>query len=182
AKDTRAPASAPSFVTEDLGVLSNASKILATSGRWTLIGDIVALMFSFLCGGIAAWGINVFFLTGSFQELVSHYTTQEFVMFMGLGMIAMLWLDTKGHYRHRLPHWEIVGHIVVVALAGLVIGGFVQFALKSALSRLWLGLGWTFFAVFIFTARSMVRHSLNHRGMWKLPVLLVGQGPTAEAA
>jgi Undecaprenyl-phosphate galactose phosphotransferase WbaP len=163
-------------------VFAGATHILERSGRVFLMSDVIALITAFLCGGFTAWGLNVFHLTGSFQPLLSSYTLQEFVLFLGLGGIALLWLDSKGHYRQRLPYWETVGHFLSVALLGLVIGGFVQFALKNAFSRLWLGASWTYFALFLFTGRELMRRLLMLRGEWEIPALLVGNGPTADAA
>jgi undecaprenyl-phosphate galactose phosphotransferase len=163
-------------------VFAGATHILERSGRVFLMSDVIALITAFLCGGLTAWGLNVFHLTGSFQPIFSTNILQEFVLFLVLGGIALLWLDSKGHYRQRLPYWETVGHFLSVALLGLLIGGFVQFALKNAFSRLWLGTSWTYFALFLFTGRGLMRRLLMRRGLWEIPALLVGNGPTAEAA
>ncbi len=166
----------------NLGALSRSSRILRESGRWFLVSDMVALHLAFVAGGLLAWAMGNFVFGTGFQELVSLASLQEFGMFVGLGLIAILWLDIKGHYRNRLPFWETVGHLVIVASAGLMLGGFLQFALKGDLSRLWLGLGWTFFGVFLFAGRALARRHLQARGRWNVPALLIGGGPTATAA
>jgi undecaprenyl-phosphate galactose phosphotransferase len=165
----------------DLSVFTGATRILEKSGRLFVISDVIALITAFLCGGLTAWGLN-FYQEGVLQPLLSIYTVEEFMLLTGLGFIALLWLDSKGHYRQRLPYWEGVGHFLGVALLGLVVGGFVQFALKNALSRLWLGASWTYFALFLFVGRELARRFLMRRGQWEIPALLVGNGPTAQAA
>jgi len=155
--------------------------IIRISGRLLMASDALALFMAFLCGGLAARAVNLM-TTGSFQDLTGVSSVQEFIAFFGLGAMSLLWLDTKGHYRQRLPYWETVGHVVAMALAGFVIGGFMLFAAKNAPSRLWLGLSWSLFGSFILIGRALMRRGLNNRGRWQVPVLLVGDGPTAQAA
>lgn len=163
-------------------VFKNTRSILEKSGRLILISDCVALLVAFVAGGFAAWAFNTFITHESFQEIISIDTLKQFGMFASLGIAAVLWLDTKGHYRQRLPYWEAVGNIVTAAFIGFIMGGFVQFAAQTLYSRLWLGFSWTFFAIFMFVGRVMVRRMLDKRGEWKIPSLIIGNGPTAEAA
>jgi len=86
-------------------------------------------------------------------------------------------VDTKGHYRQRLPYWEAVGNIVTVALIGFIAAGFVQFAAKNDPSRLWLASSWSLFGAFLLIGRSAARRALERNGMWKVPALLIGDGP-----
>jgi len=163
-------------------VFKHTRSILEKSGRLLLLSDCVALLVAFVMGGITAWGLNTFVLGETFQQLISMDTLKQMGMFASLGAAALLWLDMKGHYRQRLPFWEIVGNIVTAALIGFIMGGFVQFAAKTLYSRLWLGFSWAYFAVFIFAGRVMMRRWLDQRGQWKIPSLIIGNGPTAEAA
>jgi undecaprenyl-phosphate galactose phosphotransferase len=156
--------------------------ILRVSGRWLLASDIIALIAAYSCGGISAWALDMYALQGSFQDLFALDTLRQFAIFSGLGLMALLWLDMKGHYRQRLPYWETIGHILSVALVGFLVGGFVQFAQKGGFSRLWLGLSWSMFAVFLLIGRSYVRKRLERKGQWQIPALLIGNGPTAQAA
>jgi undecaprenyl-phosphate galactose phosphotransferase len=156
--------------------------ILRMSGRWLLVGDIIALFAAYSSGGIIAWAINMYALQGSFQDLLAFDTLRQFGIFSGLGAMALLWLDMKGHYRQRLPYWETVGHILTVALVGFILGGFVQFAEKESFSRLWLGLSWSLFGAFLLIGRYYVRDHLESKGRWQIPALMIGTGPTAQGA
>jgi hypothetical protein len=164
-------------------VLPDFKRILQVSGRFLLISDIVALIAAFTCGGLIAWATNSYLFKAGFQPLFDLLSLQQFALFAFLGISALLWLDTKGHYRQRLPYWETTGHIVLVAFFGFVSAGFVYFAAKySASSRLWMGLSWVLFAVFLFGGRTMVRRVLDSHGQWKIPAVIVGTGPTSQAA
>ena len=156
------------------------TRVLSASGRWLLVSDLIALFLAFLCAGDLALGIKMY-LTGGFQNLVGVYSLQEFITFFGLGAMALLWLDSKGHYRQRLPYWETAGHIVALSLAGLIAAGFLLFAVKNSPSRLWLGLSWLLFGAFILIGRALTRRGLERAGLWKVPTLLIGEGPTAQA-
>lgn len=169
-----APASARVAATE--------KTILEKSGRALLMGDVLSLFLAFLTGGLGAWALNIYILNDKFQKLVGIETLQQLGIFMGLGLAALFWLDSKEHYRQRLPYWESVGHIIRVAVTGIVVGGFIQFAMKNINSRLWLGIGWTSFAMYLFVFRHFIRNWLDKRGLWKIPAILIGQGATAEAA
>jgi Undecaprenyl-phosphate galactose phosphotransferase WbaP len=160
----------------------NFSAILQKTGRGLLISDIMALILAFICGGLGALTLNLFIFKGSFQQLLSIETLKQFVIFVGLGGLALLWLDTRSHYRQRLPYWETVGHILSVAFIGFLVCGFIQFVAQSAFSRLWLGLSWVLFTIFLFTGRSMVRRGMEKSGQWHIPAIMIGNGPSAEAA
>lgn len=163
-------------------VFKNTRTILERSGRLILISDCIALLVAFVTGGLAAWAFNTFVTHETFQDFFSLATLKQFGMFASLGLAAVLWLDTKGHYRQRLPYWEAVGNIVTATSIGFIMGGFVQFAAQTLYSRLWLGFSWAAFAVFMFMGRVMVRRALDKKNAWKIPSLIIGNGPTAEAA
>lgn len=151
---------------------------LLISGRWLVISDVIAMLLAYTFGGITAH----FFNSNTGVEIFSTTALREFIIFMGLGCIVLLWLDARAHYRQRLPYWENVGHILTVCLVGLIACGFIQFAFHSLNSRLWLGLNWIFLAVFMFMGRGIVHSLLQKLGLWKIPSVLIGTGQTAEAA
>lgn len=154
---------------------------LRQSGRAILLADICALALSFMLGGFIAWMINIYVLDDGFQQLINKTSAKQFMLFMTLGGTALLWLDQQGHYRQRLPFWETVGHVLTVAIAGVLIGGFIQFAAKNEFSRLWLGLSWVMFAGLLFASRSIARRFLQARGQWQVPVILLGNDHAASA-
>lgn len=158
------------------------SGILEKTGRAFLFSDVAAILLAFMTGGLGAWALNIFVFRDNFQKLLAAETAEQFVIFMGLGLVGLFWLDSKEHYRQRLPFWESVGHIIKLAFFGFVVGGFIQFAFKSLYSRLWLGISWTSLVFYIFALRSLVRHHLRKKGQWFIPALIIGDGEAARAA
>jgi Undecaprenyl-phosphate galactose phosphotransferase WbaP len=160
----------------------NFIRILQVSGRYLLINDVIGLLTAFVCGGVGEWLINTRLLGTAFQPLYNWYTLQHMIIFSGVGLMSLLWFDTKGHYRQRLPYWETIGQILSVAFVGFIVGGFIQFASKDSSSRLWMGISWGMFAIFLFVGRSFIRRQLDRQGQWQIPALVVGKGATAQGA
>jgi undecaprenyl-phosphate galactose phosphotransferase len=155
---------------------------LRVSGRWMLITDMLALLLAFIDGAVFAWALRAFSGDHSFQDLFSYVTLQQFVIFWAVGLTSLLWLDSRGHYRQRLPYWESIGHILGIAAVGFVVSGFFEFAAHSNSSRLWIAFSWVLFAVLVFCGRNVVRHRLEKIGAWQIPAVMIGEGPTADAA
>jgi Undecaprenyl-phosphate galactose phosphotransferase WbaP len=163
-------------------ISSNEACRLPQVGTWLFLGDAAALFFAFAIGGSVTWLIDAYVFHTHFQSVWSDATVIQFSTFFVLSVVALLWLDTKGHYRERLPFWEIIGNILTVASVGFIVGGFIQFAIKGLNSRLWFGLSWVLFAVLLHFGRAAVRGWLNRRGLWEIPAVIVGDGPTAQSA
>lgn len=162
--------------------INQFESIIKASGRMLLWSDIMAMILAFAVGGLGAWVVNVLMFGDSFQRILSVETTVQFAVFICLGAMALLWLDSCGHYRQRIPYWEAVRNILTVAFIGFVVCGFAQFVAKQSFSRLWLGFSWTLFAGFLFAGRGLVRRYLHQRGRWNIPALMIGEGPLAQAA
>ncbi len=154
---------------------------MITSGRWILASDISAIMLSYL-GGV------LFVLVRSMTDgqlpeaILSAVTLQSFSVFLAIGATVILWLDSRGHYRQRLPYWESLGHIVAAASGGFIACGFIEFASHNNGSRLWTAFCWILFAVLSLVGRGLVRRHLTKEGGWNIPAVLIGEGATATAA
>ncbi len=152
------------------------------SGRWMLTADVLALVLSFVCGAMLAFAWHVWTGDVDFQDILGAATLRQAVVFFTIGLMSVLWLDTRGHYRHRLPYWEVVGHILSVTCIGFAASGFYEFAVRNNSSRLWIAFSWGLFALFMFLGRKIVRSRLEKTGAWKIPAVIIGEGPTADAA
>ncbi len=150
--------------------------------RYFFLGDLVALSLSFVCGGIGAYVIDAYILNTPLQGMSSYQVGEAFLSFLVTGLLALLWLDTKGHYIHRLPYWESTSHLFTLALVGIAAGGFLQFSAKTEYSRLWLCLSWIVFAGLLIVGRIGVRRWLQVNRQWDIPTLVIGEGTGADAA
>ena len=150
--------------------------------RFFFLGDLIALSFSFVCGGIAAYAIDAYILNTPLQGMSGYQVGEAFLSFLVTGLLALLWLDTKGHYIHRLPYWESTSHLFTLALVGIAAGGFLQFSAKTEYSRLWLCLSWIVFAGLLIVSRIVVRRWLQFNGQWDIPTLVIGEGAGADNA
>ncbi|MDE2030026.1 MAG: exopolysaccharide biosynthesis polyprenyl glycosylphosphotransferase [Alphaproteobacteria bacterium] len=152
------------------------------SGRWYLAADIFAAVLAFPAAAFLARALSPAGDHGQFRHVLSSVSVRQFMVFAFLGLASILWFDSRGHYRQRLPYWESVGHIAGLAAAGFVASGFLEFALGNHGSRLWVAFGWVLFGVVTLMARGVVRHRLEKTGAWRIPAVMIGNGPAAEAA
>lgn len=182
ARETQERQHAASETQQDLPIsFPDFGAQLRKSGRWLLIGDIMALLSAFVIGGLLSRLVRSSLFNDTFAEVWNFGTLSQFLAYIGLGMVSLLWLDTKGHYRQRLPYWEAIGHFVTIAMLGLLACGFIAFAAKGDASRLWMSLNWIMFGIFLFAGRSVVRKMLSNRQQWVIPSLIIGSGPSAQS-
>jgi undecaprenyl-phosphate galactose phosphotransferase len=149
--------------------------------RLFLASDAIALIAAFIIGGIGAWCISHYIFGHAKFNAVSYGTLREFLTFILVGSLALFWLDTKGHYTQRLPHWETMSHLMSITTIGLFISGFTLFVVKSDSSRLWMGMSWFCFAALFLAGRRIVKKFLKTYNKWTISVLLIGEGPTVDS-
>ena len=150
--------------------------------RLFLVSDSLALLVAFLLGGLVATTVHRFVLGTHLYGLFTLGALREFSVFSLIGLLSLLWLDTKGHYIQRLPHWEILSHVMAIVTIGMLLGGFTQFVFKTGDSRLWLAFGWVSFGGLFFAGRSLTRSWLRHHDKWTIRALVIGEGPAVEPA
>lgn len=93
--------------------------------------------------------------------------------------IAIL-LHLRGHYTDRLPFWSEAKELVLAAFLGLLVEGFVEYALKEHVSRSWIVSSWMLYAPFVLLVRSVVKRALLVLGVRTVRVLVVGTGVSAQ--
>jgi undecaprenyl-phosphate galactose phosphotransferase len=149
--------------------------------RLFLAGDMAALLAAFIIGGLCAWCMSHYVFGHSGFDLFNYGALREFLTFMLVGSLALFWLDTKGHYTQRLPHWETMSHLMSVTTIGFFISGFTLFVFKSDGSRLWMGMSWFCFAAFFLAGRNIVKKLLKIYNKWIISVVLIGEGPAVNS-
>lgn len=144
--------------------------------------DVLALAAAFSLAAVSSLVINEWLFDRPYRDLLGNGVGPRLAQFGGLGLCMLLWLQARGHYRRRLPLWSAMQDVVVGCLLGLLTDGFLMFAFKADFSRLWLGLAWLLAALLIPAARRAAAAGLNAYGLWRLPVVVVGSGQTAQNA
>lgn len=167
----------------DLASLPRRLNAAKRSGFLYVMTDLIALVTAFVLAGLMGWAINEFILGQTYaQTFFEADVLQEMVIFMVIGSCALLWLEAKGHYRARLSFWTEIQHIFGLAVACVLVDGFLQFASKQDLSRLWLVGSWALAGFLIIIFRMLSRYYLRGKGQYNINTLLVGSGPTAQEA
>lgn len=85
-----------------------------------------------------------------------------------------------GHYQRPLPRWTIYRHVAATTALMLLADGFLLYAAKEHLSRLWLFNSWLLAGLLILLLRHLVQRVLDRTGMWAIPAILVGSGPQLD--
>ena len=95
---------------------------------------------------------------------------------------AMLYLLGRAHYQRRLPLWSELRQVVDATLVALAVTGFIGFWTGRGMPRIPLVVLWVAFPVLAMALRSVTRYALDAAGMWRLRVVVVGQGETSRQA
>lgn len=150
--------------------------------RWLVFSDALAIVWGFVAAWVVAASVNMLFLG---REIAFADASAELIRVIHSFAIAvgvLIWFAHRGHYRTRLPFWMETQQVVKAFCFAIMLDGFMQFASKQDLSRLWVVSGWVIgcFAVLVF--RALMRHFMRRRGLWQIRTLLVGSGPVADEA
>jgi len=158
------------------------SLLRTARGMILAIGDLAALAASFLTAGIVVVLFSELTGDSSYGDLLTQILAQRGWQLPGLAGLVLAWCFHRGHYGQRLPFWTEVHQIAGACLFLLLVDGFLQYALKSAISRLWLVPTWILAPVYIMAVRQMVRRLMIALGSWDIPVLLVASPERLDGA
>jgi undecaprenyl-phosphate galactose phosphotransferase len=164
--------------TDDIIPIESFTNQRSPTERLFLIGDVAALIIAFILSGVLSRIIDQSLFGKNLTLLVPYATLREFAIYMTIGLIALVWMDTKGHYVQRLPRWETMSHVVSVTTVGLFVNGFIHFIVRNDTSRLWLAGSWLIFGALMFVNRKLIKRWLTTHGKWTISALLIGDGPT----
>ena len=150
--------------------------------QFFVLSDIAALMLGAALSWAATLLANKMLLGRDAAALFAGDQIVHLWHFSVIGVVLLLWLNQRGHYRTRLPFWMEIQNVVAGAGLCILLDSFLQFATKQDLSRLWLVSSWLFAAVAIIGLRAIVRHALRRNGTWEIRTLVIGSGATAHDA
>nr|WP_245837819.1 undecaprenyl-phosphate galactose phosphotransferase WbaP [Niveispirillum lacus] len=141
--------------------------------------DFLSLVFSFFVALLIGVLVNYFFFDHDYFVGIADTFQHRAAQFAVLAGFALFIFFALGHYRLPLPAWTAYRHVVVVCLIMLLAEGFLVYAAKYHLSRLWLVNTWLLTALTIPLGRAAARRVLDGFGLWRIPALLVGTGDLA---
>lgn len=158
-----------------LGNISNRDKYI----RLYFASDTLGLILALACSWLAALAINNF--TGdSGAFLINTYNSDRLIPFILVSAGVLVWFAYSRHYSVRMPFWLEAQKIASALGFALLVDGFLQFASKADISRLWLICSWIFSGFTIVGLRAYVRFIASKRGGFNIPTLLIGSGATAQ--
>lgn len=145
-----------------------------------LVADITALMLGFFAALLMGSLVNELVLDRAYVEGIGVVFDRRASQFAGLGGGLLLIFHMLGHYQRPLPRWTAYRHIAGATVLMMLADGFLLYAVKEHLSRLWLINSWLLGGLFIPLMRHLAQRTLDRRDLWAIPAILVGSGPQLE--
>lgn len=138
-------------------------------------GAALAALISFALASFASRGLaGAPFV--SFDTAAAARIQTALPLLLAVGIVFRI----RGHYTDRMPFWSEAKELVLAAFLGLLVEGFIEYALKEHVSRSWIVSSWVLFAPFVLLVRSIVKRSMLVLGIRTLKVLVVGTGNSAQ--
>ncbi|GFZ92221.1 undecaprenyl-phosphate galactose phosphotransferase WbaP [Elstera cyanobacteriorum] len=145
-----------------------------------LASDILAFVLAFFLALLVGVIVNQLFLENTYVDGITGTFEWRTLQFTVLAAVALFVFFVLGHYRLPVPAWTAYCHVVLVCLILLLAEGFLVYAAKYHLSRLWLVNSWLLATGLIPLGRAVTRRILDRMGLWRIPSLVVGTGEVAE--
>ena len=147
---------------------------------WYLPADMLAMAGGFVVAWAIAALLNVTFMQRDALLTVSMHDPLRLIQYMAIAAGCLLWFQHTEHYRMRMPFWQEVRKVMSTMGFALMADGFLQFASKQDVSRLWVMSAWLGAAAGIVVLRACTRAWLRRTGKFQVPTLLIGSGDTAQ--
>jgi undecaprenyl-phosphate galactose phosphotransferase len=124
-------------------------------------------------------------LTGSVYVAFGTALAGRWEVFLVGAFVTGGWLHLHGHYSERVPLWTELRDLLRVGGMMLLLEGFLQFAIKADISRVWIVVTWALFPGFAVLFRSAAKRTMTRAGSWLIPTIVFGRtedaAPVAEA-
>lgn len=92
-------------------------------------------------------------------------------------VFVLFWFHRLGHYQIRLPLRREARQIVLIVAAAMTIHGALRWWLHTIEPNVVLLEYWISTLVLVLGGRRMIRGILHRRGLWRLPIVVVGSTP-----
>ena len=138
------------------------------------VGDCISLAVAL----IFALSVHIFFGFGIIRDpALQRAVVVAVIVFL---ILIFSFFTFWGHYRQRRPFWVEASHIAVAsACFWIPIGFFGKFLGNLPLSD-WFPVSPFLTAFCLIFGRSMVHYVLARKGMWEMPVIMVGPPQTCR--
>ena len=111
-----------------------------------------------------------------------HFHIPDIYIYVIVPAIFLGFLHMAHTHIRAMPFWKVARNVFRATLYGMLLIFLLMYFAKvsEVVSRLFVGLTWTFTFSFILGARYVLKQYLNKRKLLQIPVLFVGAGKTAE--
>jgi Undecaprenyl-phosphate galactose phosphotransferase WbaP len=93
----------------------------------------------------------------------------------------IVFLGLKGRYRERIPFWTDTRHVVCASLWAVGAEAVLALLAKDVFDARLPLIALLAFPVLATAINRLAKHILSRTGVWRLPILVVGDGPSAGA-
>lgn len=169
-------------VTNRLPTPANSTRNLTAAQHWFILTDLLAVVLGFVCALVLTVLINDTYFHRPVPWVTNVAGIEHIAQLLAIAVFLILWFENEGHYRNRMPFWMETQKVINVIFFAMMMDVFLQFAHKQDFSRTWLVSGWIITSIAILFGRSFMRAILQKKGLWRIRVLLVGNGSLAKDA
>jgi Undecaprenyl-phosphate galactose phosphotransferase WbaP len=137
--------------------------------------DFVALALAFSASVVTTDLLQIRLFDRDPGEFYSPYLGDRAMIVAALCVPLAAWFARHRHYTGRRTFWTELKHILLGVGFVMLVDGWLHFAMKVQVSRLWHVHLWVYAAAFLVTGRILVRKLLVHLGQWQRATLVVGK-------
>ncbi len=153
---------------------------------WRQIGSQTACAGGLLAADLLAFGIAVAGACNVSAWVQSQATSGNAASSLALAASALAgmlgYFMSHEHYEHRVPFWTECRDILRATGAALVLAATAAFLLNLPEPRLPLLTAALLFPPAVLAMRGLTRRALTAAGLWRLPVVIVGDGAWSAQA
>jgi undecaprenyl-phosphate galactose phosphotransferase len=129
------------------------------------IGDLCSL-------ALAATAIT---LTHSYS-----FSSIELLVYIIISGLFVLSAASRGHYSRRIPFWDQARELIKLFGFFALTQGAVSSLLPNPKYGITYMAGWALAFVLVVLVRAITKEALLKTGFWKIPTVIIGDGPNAE--
>ena len=147
-----------------------------------LSADTVAVMASLMGSFACSQSVQRLALPG-YHFFMDAAQRRSALLELGLPIVGVLVIHmAQGHYCRRIPFWSEARQVVLCCIIGLLTSGLLGFLSRLQTSRLFLIGTWLVMPIFILILRRFTKRCLILAGLWRIPVLIVGDQMNVRSA